>query len=61
MSAATETAASGTRVRERVQKKPLLSIEQVSKEFDGAYAVDSVNLEIYSGEIFALLGASGSG
>ncbi|TGG91450.1 polyamine ABC transporter ATP-binding protein [Natronospirillum operosum] len=61
MNAATETTASDVRARERVKKKPLLSIEQVSKEFDGTYAVDSVNLQIYSGEIFALLGASGSG
>ncbi|MCH8552793.1 MAG: polyamine ABC transporter ATP-binding protein [Natronospirillum sp.] len=49
------------RTRQRVKKDAMMSIEQVSKEFDGTYAVDSVSLEIYSGEIFALLGASGSG
>ncbi|MBY5990822.1 polyamine ABC transporter ATP-binding protein [Ferrimonas balearica] len=41
--------------------KPLLQIKGISKEFDGVTAVDGVDLTIYEGEIFALLGASGCG
>ena len=37
---------------------PLLEIRNLSKYFDGQYAVDDVNLTIYKGEIFVLLGAS---
>ncbi|WP_459567158.1 ATP-binding cassette domain-containing protein, partial [Enterobacter hormaechei] len=33
----------------------------LSKSFVGQHAVDDVNLTIYKGEIFALLGASGWG
>ena len=51
----------------RPQKKvskavtPLLEIRNLTKSFDGQNAVDDVNLTIYQGEIFALLGASGCG
>lgn len=41
--------------------KPLLEIRNLIKSFDGQHAVDDVNLTIYQGEIFALLGASGCG
>ena len=40
---------------------PLLEIRNLSKTFDGQLAVDDVNLTIYKGEIFAMLGASGCG
>lgn len=40
---------------------PLLKIRNLIKFFDGQAAVDDVNLTIYKGEIFALLGASGCG
>jgi putrescine transport system ATP-binding protein len=40
---------------------PLLEIRNLTKSFDGQHAVDDVNLTIYKGEIFALLGASGCG
>ncbi|KGT94142.1 putrescine transporter ATP-binding subunit [Erwinia typographi] len=40
---------------------PLLEIRNLTKSFDGQNAVDDVNLTIYKGEIFALLGASGCG
>lgn len=40
---------------------PLLEIRNLNKSFDGQHAVDDVNLTIYKGEIFALLGASGCG
>lgn len=48
---------------EKVPKafSPLLEINNLSKSFDGQLAVDDVNLTIYKGEIFALLGASGCG
>jgi ABC-type phosphonate transport system ATPase subunit len=38
-----------------------LSIRDLRKEFDGFVAVDDVNLDVRKGEIFALLGGSGSG
>ncbi|MEE1675122.1 putrescine ABC transporter ATP-binding subunit PotG [Agarivorans aestuarii] len=41
--------------------EPLLHIENISKDYDGAIAVDNVSLTINKGEIFALLGASGCG
>lgn len=40
---------------------PLLEIRHLTKSFDGQNAVDDINLTIYRGEIFALLGASGCG
>jgi len=36
-------------------------LEHVTKIFDGAPAVDDLNLEIYDGEFFSLLGPSGCG
>jgi len=44
-----------------VSAKVLLSIQGISKSFDGTLAVDDVSLNINKGEIFALLGGSGSG
>ncbi len=41
--------------------KPQIVIESVSKTFDSTTAVDAVNLRIYRGEIFALVGGSGCG
>jgi putrescine transport system ATP-binding protein len=40
---------------------PLVEIRNVTKTFDGHYAVDDVSLNIYPGEFFSLLGASGCG
>ena len=40
---------------------PLVEIRNVTKTFDGHYAVDDVSLTIYPGEFFSLLGASGCG
>ncbi|AIT10142.1 transporter [Candidatus Francisella endociliophora] len=46
----------------KVSKKPIVSIKNISKQFeDGLLAVDSVNLDVYPKEFFSLLGGSGSG
>jgi len=41
--------------------RPIVQIENVTKAFGSHYAVDDVSLEIYQGEFFSLLGASGCG
>jgi putrescine transport system ATP-binding protein len=41
--------------------QPYIQIEGVSKRFGDFVAVDRVDLSIYQGELFALLGASGCG
>ena len=41
--------------------KPQIVIEGINKKFGAFTAVDSVNLRIFKGEIFALVGASGCG
>jgi putrescine transport system ATP-binding protein len=43
------------------EAKPQIVIEGISKTFGAFAAVDSVNLRIYKGEMFALVGASGCG
>ena len=43
------------------EKKPIIRIDGLSKRFGATTAVDTVNLEIPSGEFFALLGPSGCG
>ncbi|MGI9273516.1 MAG: polyamine ABC transporter ATP-binding protein [Endozoicomonas sp.] len=42
-------------------REVMLSIQGVTKQFDDVVAVDDVSLDIYKGEVFALLGGSGSG
>ncbi|MCK0525631.1 MULTISPECIES: polyamine ABC transporter ATP-binding protein [unclassified Anaerobiospirillum] len=42
-------------------RRPILTISHLTKRFDSFVAVDDVDLTIYEGEIFALLGSSGCG
>ncbi len=42
-------------------RQPLLRIQNVTKAFDEFVAVDNVELDIYEGELFCLLGGSGCG
>ena len=41
--------------------KPFIKVQSVSKHFGDFTAVDSVDLDIYKGELFCLLGGSGCG
>ncbi len=41
--------------------KPYIQLENISKSFGDIYAVKNLNLSIYRGELFSLLGASGCG
>src|ERR1700755_3539799 len=41
--------------------EPLLRAQGVSKNFGGLIAVDTVNLELYAGEIHAVIGPNGAG
>lgn len=40
---------------------PFIQIQKVTKRFDGLPVVNDVSLDIYQGELFAILGGSGSG
>lgn len=42
-------------------KEPIIKIENLVKEFDGRRVLDGVNLEIYKGETFVVMGGSGCG
>lgn len=42
-------------------QEPFIRIEQVSKHFGGVTAVNNLSLDVYQGELFAILGGSGSG
>jgi ABC-2 type transport system ATP-binding protein len=42
-------------------KFPILKIQNLRKAFDGNTVLDSLSLEIYPGEFFGVIGASGSG
>ena len=41
--------------------EPFIRIESLTKKFDGVAVVDTINLDIYEGELFAILGASDCG
>jgi simple sugar transport system ATP-binding protein len=42
-------------------KSPVLSVKGITKKFSGTTANDNVNLDLYAGEILALLGENGAG
>ena len=50
-----------TDTNEFSKDKPLLEIRGVSKKFGDFIAVNNVDLDIYQGEVFWLLGGSGCG
>ncbi len=43
------------------EKKPLLVLKDICKEFPGVRALDKVSLEVFSGEVHAVLGENGAG
>ncbi|CAJ1447554.1 unnamed protein product [Effrenium voratum] len=47
--------------KEAEAEQPVLSIQNLRKEFAGKVAVDGLSLDVYRGEIFALLGHNGAG
>ena len=58
--AATGTASNDAPWKDPTQK-PFIEIRSVTKKFGDFTAVDKVDLEIYRGELFAILGGSGCG
>jgi phospholipid/cholesterol/gamma-HCH transport system ATP-binding protein len=46
---------------ETVKIDPIISLRNVSKVFQGNKIIDNVNLDIYPGETFVIMGCSGSG
>lgn len=50
-----------TQNKARNHDRPYLQIQGLVKQFGDNYAVDDVDLDVYQGEIFALLGSSGCG
>jgi|TARA_B110000259_G_scaffold46988_1_gene54749 putrescine transport system ATP-binding protein len=44
-----------------LEAKPFIQIKGLSKKFDTFLAVDNVDLDIYKGELFTILGGSGCG
>ena len=44
-----------------MEQKLAISIEKLSKHFEGLKAVDSISLSVQEGEVFALLGPNGAG
>src|SRR6056297_3071261 len=43
------------------EKKPILEMRGITKRFPGVVANDNVDLELFSGEVLALLGENGAG
>jgi len=43
------------------EAEPFIKIQGITKHFDDFIAVDNIDLEVYKGELFSLLGGSGCG
>ena len=43
------------------QPKPILETKNVSKDYSGVYALKDVNLQIYPGQVTAIIGENGAG
>ena len=43
------------------EPNPVLSLESIVKDFPGVRALSSVNLNLYAGEVTALVGENGAG
>jgi ABC-type uncharacterized transport system ATPase subunit len=41
--------------------KPIIQLRNITKRFPGVIALDHINLDIYPGEVHALLGENGAG
>ena len=46
---------------EQSRGKPIIQVENFTAAYDGDVVLDKLNLEIYAGEVFAILGGSGCG
>jgi ribose transport system ATP-binding protein len=44
-----------------VEPAPLLRIREIVKDFPGLRALDSVSMDLHSGEVVAVVGHNGSG
>ncbi|MEJ2567514.1 MAG: ATP-binding cassette domain-containing protein, partial [candidate division WOR-3 bacterium] len=44
-----------------MNKEILLRMEKITKNFPGVKALDNVDLEVYKGEVLALVGENGAG
>lgn len=42
-------------------KKPIITVKDLRKVYDGKPAVDDISFEVYEGEIFGILGPNGAG
>ncbi|MBN1986257.1 MAG: sugar ABC transporter ATP-binding protein, partial [Prolixibacteraceae bacterium] len=45
----------------QIQAIPILEVKNVSKDFSGVYALKNVDLQIYTGEVTAIIGENGAG
>lgn len=43
------------------EKKPVLTLNKVSKNFGGVVAADEISIELYGGQTFGLIGPNGAG
>ena len=43
------------------EKRPVLSLNKVSKRFGGVVAANEVSFDLYAGEVLGLIGPNGAG